>query len=195
MRYNNNPRDTDEILELFVSPDFFEQKMEDNLEKIAFYYGKHTRHKYHMISRFVYKKMQNGEDAIEYLLDNINSMLDFIKYEKEESRKIVKNVADDLKIEKVILSLEKLYDHIALEEEKWNIEKHIKMKKTGGCRKVNREKSKRVYERLEKVLLEENGTYEETKNAVDKLREIYLNRKAGNFLNNTTIQKIASDDH
>lgn len=118
MRYNNNPRDTDEILELFVSPDFFEQKMEDNLEKIAFYYGKHTRHKYHMISRFVYKKMQNGEDAIEYLLDNINSMLDFIKYEKEESRKIVKNVADDLKIEKVILSLEKLYDHIALEKER-----------------------------------------------------------------------------
>lgn len=60
---------------------------------------------------------------------------------------------------------------------------------------MNREKSKRVYERLEKVLLEENGTYEETKNAVDKLREVYLNRKAGNFLNNTTIQKIASADH
>ncbi len=92
--------------------------MKDNLEKIALFYGKHTRHKYHMISRFVYKKMQNGEDAIEYLLDNIESMLDFIKYENDESRKIVKDVAGDLKIEKVVLSLEKLYDHIALEEER-----------------------------------------------------------------------------
>lgn len=60
---------------------------------------------------------------------------------------------------------------------------------------MDKEKSKRVYERLEKALLEENSTYEEAKNAMDKLRDVYFNRKTGNFLNKTTIQKIASADH
>ena len=60
---------------------------------------------------------------------------------------------------------------------------------------MDKEKSNRIYKRLEKALTEEVCTYEEAKKAVDKLREIYFNRKAGNLLKNTTIQKIASVDH
>ena len=49
----------------------------------------------------------------------------------------------------------------------------------------------RIYKRLEKALCEEICSYEEAKMAVDKLREIYFNRKAGNFVNKQTIQEIA----
>ena len=59
---------------------------------------------------------------------------------------------------------------------------------------MNTEKVGRIYERLEKAMTEETCTYEEAKNAVDRLREIYFNRKTGNFLKSTTIQKIASID-
>lgn len=60
---------------------------------------------------------------------------------------------------------------------------------------MDKEKSNRIYKRLEKALIEENCTYEEAKKAVDKLREVYFNKKVGNLLNNTSIQKIASVKH
>ena len=60
---------------------------------------------------------------------------------------------------------------------------------------MDKEKSDRIYKRLEKALTEEICTYEEAKRAVDKLREDYFNKKAGNLLKNITIQKIAGFDH
>ncbi len=57
---------------------------------------------------------------------------------------------------------------------------------------MDKEKVRRTYERLEKAITEETCTYEEAKEAVDKLREIYFNRKAGNFLKKVDIQEIAS---
>lgn len=59
---------------------------------------------------------------------------------------------------------------------------------------MDNERSKRIYERLEKALTEESCTFEEAKAAVDKLREMYFNRKAGNLLNKVTIQEIASTE-
>ncbi|RKI22041.1 hypothetical protein D7V82_20760 [bacterium 1xD8-6] len=59
---------------------------------------------------------------------------------------------------------------------------------------MDRERYKRVYGRLEKVLLEENCTYEEAKAAVDRLQEYYFNRKAGNFLKKRPFQEIADAD-
>lgn len=59
---------------------------------------------------------------------------------------------------------------------------------------MEKEKVKRLYDRLEKALLEESCTYEEAMAAVDELREIYFNRKAGNLIKKTTIQEIASVD-
>lgn len=56
---------------------------------------------------------------------------------------------------------------------------------------MDKARANRIYDRLEKAVLEEKCTYEEAKEAVDRLREIYFNRKAGNFLKNTDIQEIA----
>ena len=61
-------------------------------------------------------------------------------------------------------------------------------------KKINmndKDRSKRVYKRLEEAMTEEYCTYEEAKAAVDKLRDVYFNRKAGNLLKNTLIQEIA----
>lgn len=63
-----------------------------------------------------------------------------------------------------------------------------------GVKWMEREKINRIYERLEKAILEEDCTYEEAKTAVDKLQEMYFHRKAGSLLKNVSIQKIASTD-
>ena len=55
----------------------------------------------------------------------------------------------------------------------------------GGEEEIGQRKS-------QKDITEETCTYEEAKEAVDKLREIYFNRKAGNFLKKVDIQEIAS---
>lgn len=64
---------------------------------------------------------------------------------------------------------------------------------------MDKDRSKRVYKRLEAALTEENCTCEEARAAVDKIREVYFNRKAGNLLKNTLIQEIAKhptgDEH
>ena len=118
MRYNS-AKDTNEILELFASTEFsVEDAMKDNIKKIAEYYDKNKRHKYHVVSRFVYKKMESGEDAVEYLLDNVETILNFLRYKEAESEQIIKKASDSLTVDKLILFLEKLYDHIALEEER-----------------------------------------------------------------------------
>ena len=64
---------------------------------------------------------------------------------------------------------------------------------------MDKDRSTRVYKRLEAALTEENCTCEEARAAVDKLREVYFNRKAGNLLKNTSLQEIAKqptcDEH
>lgn len=57
---------------------------------------------------------------------------------------------------------------------------------------MNLGKVRKIYENLEKALLQEECTYEEAKMAVDKLRETYLNKKAGNYLKAVSLQEIAS---
>jgi hypothetical protein len=56
------------------------------------------------------------------------------------------------------------------------------------------DREKRLYKKLEKVMLEENCTLKETKNAVDRLREVYFNRKAGSLINSTRMSEIASHE-
>lgn len=56
---------------------------------------------------------------------------------------------------------------------------------------LRREKVMAIYKNLEKALLQEECTYEEAKMAVDKLRETYLNKKAGNYLKAASLQEIA----
>ena len=63
------------------------------------------------------ERMQEGEDSISYILNNIDAMLAFLEYRRENCERIIRD-SSDLEIDKIILNLEKLYDHIALEEER-----------------------------------------------------------------------------
>lgn len=116
---DNYNKDTDLLLSIFSSDEFTveENGLTNNLVKISKYYDNNRRHQYHIISHFVYMKMNEGEDIVSYILNNIDSMLTFISYRKAECEKIVSENSK-LHIEDIILDLEKLYDHIALEEER-----------------------------------------------------------------------------
>lgn len=118
MQYNNS-MDTEELLKIFYSDEYGVDKNElsKSLKEVAKYYDKHTRHQYHIISRFVNEKMQESEDAISYILNNIDAMLAFLEYRRENCERMLRDFSD-LEIDKIILNLEKLYDHIALEEER-----------------------------------------------------------------------------
>jgi len=118
MQYNNS-MDTEELLKIFYSDEYGVDKNElsKSLKEVAKYYDKHTRHQYHIISRFVNEKMQESEDAISYILNNIDAMLAFLEYRRENCERMLRDFSD-LEIDKIILNLEKLYDHIALGEER-----------------------------------------------------------------------------
>ena len=120
MQYNNT-KDTKELLLIFSS-DSYSIENEDlkiSLEKVARYYDKFTRHQYHIISRYVNELLRESEDSISYILNNIDGMLAFLKYNEEECSGIIVDISETrLNIDDIILDLEKLYDHIALEEER-----------------------------------------------------------------------------
>lgn len=118
MQYNNT-MDTEKLLKIFYSDEYGveENGLSKSLKEVAEYYDKHKRHQYHIISRFVNERMQEGEDSISYILNNIDAMLAFLEYRRENCERIIRD-SSDLEIDKIILNLEKLYDHIALEEER-----------------------------------------------------------------------------
>lgn len=119
MNNNHNSNDTESLLSIFSSYSFTdeEESMARDLEKIVKYYKCNRRHQYHIISRVVYSKMNEGEDIVSYILNNIDSMLTYIRYRREKCEKIVSKNSN-LKIDEIVLNLEKLYDHVALEEER-----------------------------------------------------------------------------
>jgi len=119
MQYNNT-KDTEELLLIFASELYSmdENGLANDLKNVAEYYSKHTRHQYHIISHFVYEKMEESKDSISYILNNIDSMLAFLHYRKAECEKIIASISDELNADTIMLDLEKLYDHIALEEER-----------------------------------------------------------------------------
>ena len=73
MQYNNT-KDTEKLLKIFYSDEygFEEEELSKSLKEVVKYYDKHTRHQYHIISRFVNERMQEGEDAVSYILNNID---------------------------------------------------------------------------------------------------------------------------
>ena len=62
--------------------------------------------------------MMKSDDIISYMLNNIDEMLRFLACESEECEKAISDISTTLNREEIILKLEKLYDHIALEEER-----------------------------------------------------------------------------
>lgn len=112
-------------LEDFVSEDFMsedstsDEKIEqNNVKKLAQFYSQNKRHQYHIISRYIYSKMKKGEDAIDYMLNNIETTLDYVNYNKEKCADILEKEECKIQIDELVLKLQKLYDHISLEEER-----------------------------------------------------------------------------
>lgn len=59
---------------------------------------------------------------------------------------------------------------------------------------MDKEKTDRIYERLEKALLEEDCSCKEARCAVERLREKYFYRGVNKLLEETSIQKLANVD-
>lgn len=59
MQYNNT-KDTEKLLKIFYSDEygFEEEELSKSLKEVVKYYDKHTRHQYHIISRFVNERMR-----------------------------------------------------------------------------------------------------------------------------------------
>lgn len=109
------------LMKVFTDENYYNDKTVLGLKEIVNYYDKYGRHQYHDISKYVNEKMKESDDSISYILNNIENMIMFVQYNKElcdqeidamiDLRK--KTTADDVE-----LKLKKLYDHIALEEER-----------------------------------------------------------------------------
>lgn len=110
---------TEKLIEIFCSYEFGydDENIEESLKKVVQYYAKHSRHQYHIISEFVNEKMQESEDSISYILNNIEYMQDYMHFNQNECKKLIRE-SSDLDYDCINLNLEKLYDHIALEEER-----------------------------------------------------------------------------
>lgn len=117
MKYNNT-KDTSELLLIFSTEVYSQEGIESALKKTVEYYSKNSRHQYHVISHFVNEKMKKSQDSISYVLNNIDSVLAYLYYNRIECNKVVSEISDRLSVEDIILDLEKLYDHISLEEER-----------------------------------------------------------------------------
>lgn len=119
MHYNNT-NDTKNLIQMFSTEGYsLEDGVVDEIERIVEFYSLHTRHQYHVISRFVNERMSESEDAISYILNNIDYILNELHYKKEEYEPIIEKASESkLSVEDIVLNLEKLYDHIALEEER-----------------------------------------------------------------------------
>lgn len=107
---------TENFLKMFLSDSLIDDK-DGMLRKIVKYYVLYGRHQYHLVSRFVYNQMQISQDVIDYMLDNIYFMLRDMTMNREDFEKIAQSEGCD-NTDAILLWIEKLYDHIALEEER-----------------------------------------------------------------------------
>ncbi|QNM06557.1 hypothetical protein [Qiania dongpingensis] len=112
----------DKFLDMFTSDTFSidSETADEILRYIARFYESTGRHRYHIISRYVNKKMEQGQDIIEYLLYNIHDTILYLDIVIAHSPDSFKDIFEENEssVAEIKLKLEKLYDHIALEEER-----------------------------------------------------------------------------
>lgn len=115
-----NTERTYSLIELFTITHFSNDVEEINeiFINVAKFYEDNPRHQYYKISKYVYNKMNEEPDSLSYILNNISHLQTIIKY--NESKYIILLTQNEIEItcEDIINSLSKLYDHIALEEER-----------------------------------------------------------------------------
>lgn len=113
--YTNN---TEELLLIFSDDTYGidKDRLVTDIEKTVRYYSLHHRHQYHVVTKYLNLKSSEGEDVANYILHNIDNMLKELQNHKEEYASTLDSFG--LSFDKFIVNLEKLYDHIALEEER-----------------------------------------------------------------------------
>ncbi|CAI3584148.1 conserved membrane hypothetical protein [Clostridium neonatale] len=105
----------------------FSNYIEDEYEVIRAvykYYINFKRHRYSFISQYVNSRSALDDQYIEFLLSNIEYIMDIIRSDNKIN-KLLKNYHkhcfanyEFIESEKICVNLEKLYDHIALERER-----------------------------------------------------------------------------
>ncbi len=94
------------------------------------YYVKNKRHRYSYISEFVEKKSKIDESFCDFLLDNIDYLIAFLKSDKDIEENINKyhneklGKLQRLELSELIEKLDKLYDHVCLEEKRIEFSKN-----------------------------------------------------------------------
>lgn len=116
MEHNQN---MDELLECFTYTSFSteEENLRECIIKIAIIYEKCKRHQYHMIARYLSGRFENP-DTIEYMLCNIQIIEVYLRSHKDMINNVLIESGIRTDSENILTKLEKLYDHIALEEER-----------------------------------------------------------------------------
>lgn len=111
-------KETEELIGVF-GENFCEddEYIEKSVTLIVKYYMKNGRHSYNTISKIINSKLDQGEDSIIYILFNIKEFMALIKStEKNYEEQISKISSKKYCLEDIVQKLEKLYDHISLEE-------------------------------------------------------------------------------
>lgn len=101
-----------------VSFDLEDGNAKNIIRKVAEFYKNDYRHQYHEISRYVNSKIEEEEDSLEYTLNNIKLLIVYLKMNGKDADKILKKIDEKNLSKEIIRVLQKLYDHIALEEER-----------------------------------------------------------------------------
>lgn len=112
-------REIKTLLDTFtdVSFDLENENAKKVIRKVAEFYKNDYRHQYHEISRYVNSKIEE-EDSLGYILNNIKSLIGYLKMNSKDADKILKKIDEKNLSKEIIRVLQKLYDHIALEEER-----------------------------------------------------------------------------
>lgn len=108
---------TEVLLKLFLEDSVLDEKEHIVREIVKFYRG-FGRHQYHLVSRFVYDQMNKSQDTIDFMLSNILYVIYYLIQNQSEAEVVIRSEGFDGSIDDIILWTEKLYDHIALEEER-----------------------------------------------------------------------------
>ena len=133
--------ETKDLIDLFTVGHYSNDKDDvgETFKQVSKFYAENPRHQYYKISKYVCSKMEDEQDSISYILNNILNLKTVIQYQETEYSRWLSEKMIHLTCDDITNKLNKLYDHIALEEE----------------RLINNDKSIRRSGQL----LEENLTY------------------------------------
>lgn len=109
-----------ELLDVFMD-DSFEldgPSATEVVSSVAEFYKNDYRHKYHEISRYINDNYEWKKDELEFALENIKNLIMYLKISPERYDPTIQGIDSKHSSITIVRKLEKLYDHIALEEER-----------------------------------------------------------------------------